>query len=98
METPRLVAGALLCRTDQCELFEQSGPMTLLEVWNMAARIKRVKRITRIKRYKDRCYAVVIGRRRGPCAPDKGLAMSRFRLSGLIASATTDRRRRKAAP
>lgn len=64
----------------------------------MAARIKRVKSSRRIKRYKDGCYAVVIGRRRGPCAPDKGLAKSRFELSGLIASVTTDRRRRKSAP
>lgn len=64
----------------------------------MATRKKRVKRIIRIKRYKDRCYAVVIGSRRGPCAPGKGFAMSRFRHSGLIASAKSDRRRRKAPP
>lgn len=36
------------------------------------------------KRHKDRCYFVVIGKRRGPCAHSKKLALKRFKKSGLI--------------
>lgn len=60
----------------------------------MVTRRKQVKLKRRIKRYGDGCYAVVIGRRRGPCAHDMGTASRRFRRSGLIASAKTDRPRR----
>lgn len=44
----------------------------------------------KFKRYPDRCYAVVRGKRRGPCGHDKVTALARFRRSGLIASARTD--------
>lgn len=38
------------------------------------------------KRYRDGCYAVVRGNRRGPCAHSKPLALKRYRRTGLIAS------------
>jgi hypothetical protein len=38
------------------------------------------------KRFRDGCYAVVKGNRRGPCAHSKPLALTRYRKSGLIAS------------
>ena len=37
--------------------------------------------------YTDGCVAVVIGRRRGPCAHSRPEALRRFRRSGLIAPA-----------
>lgn len=47
----------------------------------------------RFKRYPDRCYAVVRGNRRGPCGHDKVTAAKRYRRSGLIAYAGTDKGR-----
>jgi hypothetical protein len=47
-------------------------------------------RMHRFKRYPDRCYAVVIGNRRGPCGHDKRTALARYLHSGLIASARSD--------
>ena len=51
-----------------------------------------MNRRLRIKRYPDNCYAVIRGNRRGPCAPDRPRALARYRLSGLIAYAGTDKR------
>lgn len=45
----------------------------------------------KFKRYPDGCYAVVRGARRGPCGHDKPTALSRYRKSGLIANARTDK-------
>lgn len=45
------------------------------------------------KRYPDRCYAVVVGNRRGACGHDKATAWARFQNTGLIASARTDKRK-----
>jgi len=45
----------------------------------------------RYKRYPDGCYAVVVGKQRGPCAYDKPTAYKRYLKSGLIASAATDK-------
>lgn len=42
----------------------------------------------KFKRYLDGCYAVVIGRKRGPCAHSKPEALARYQRSGLIASIT----------
>jgi hypothetical protein len=42
------------------------------------------------RRYPDRCYAVIVGNRRGPCGNSKRTSLSRFLGSGLIASARTD--------
>ncbi len=39
------------------------------------------------RRYPDGCYAVVVGRRRGPCAHSRVEALRRYRRSGLIAAA-----------
>jgi hypothetical protein len=39
----------------------------------------------KFKRFPDGCYAVVVGRRRGPCGHDKVTARARYRTSGLIA-------------
>lgn len=39
------------------------------------------------KRFPDGCYAVVDGRRRGPCGHDKKTALARFLKSGFIAPA-----------
>jgi hypothetical protein len=44
----------------------------------------------RFKRYPDGCYAVIRGKRRGPCGHDKPTALARYRRSGLIASARSD--------
>lgn len=44
-----------------------------------------------LKRYPDRCYAVVRSNRRGPCGHDKKTAIARYRRSGLIAYAGTDK-------
>lgn len=42
----------------------------------------------RIRRFcSDGCYAVVIGRRRGPIGHDKKTALARYMKSGLIAPA-----------
>ena len=38
------------------------------------------------KRFPDGCYAIVIGKRRGPCANSLGKAKKRFLKSGLIKS------------
>lgn len=46
----------------------------------------------KLKRYPDRCYAVVKGSKRGPCGHDKPTAIDRYRNSGLIADAKTDKR------
>lgn len=43
------------------------------------------------RRYPDGCYAVVMGRRRGPCAHSCVVALARYRRSGLIASAASGR-------
>lgn len=43
------------------------------------------------KRYPDGCYAVVRGNRRGPCGHDKPTAIARFKKSGLIAYAGSDK-------
>jgi hypothetical protein len=45
----------------------------------------------RSKRYKDGCYAVVRGNRRGPCAHSRRLAVTRYKRSGLIAYVGTGR-------
>jgi hypothetical protein len=42
------------------------------------------------KRYKDGCYAVVVGNYRGPCGHDKKTALARYRKSGLIANRSRD--------
>ena len=42
------------------------------------------------RRYPDRCYAVVIGRRRGPCGNSRRTAFARFMRSGLIACSRSD--------
>lgn len=47
--------------------------------------------ITRCRRYPDGCYAVVIGRKRGPCAHSRVLAFKRFLERGLIAPSSTGR-------
>jgi hypothetical protein len=39
------------------------------------------------RRYPDGCYAVVIGKLRGPCGNSKRRALARYLHSGLIASA-----------
>ena len=41
----------------------------------------------RFRRYPDGCYAVVVGKRRGPCAHSCVEALARFKRSGLIAAA-----------
>ena len=46
----------------------------------------------KLTKYPDNCYAVQVGRRRGPVEHDKPTAIARFRKSGLIASASTDKR------
>jgi hypothetical protein len=46
----------------------------------------------KFKRYPDGCYAVVIGKRRGPCGHDKPTAKARYIKSGLIGSAKRDSR------
>lgn len=38
----------------------------------------------KFRRYPDGCYAVVVGKRRGPCAHSRVEALRRFRRSGLI--------------
>lgn len=43
------------------------------------------------RRYPDGCYAVVVGRRRGPCAHSRVEALRRFGRSGLIAPARSGR-------
>jgi hypothetical protein len=40
------------------------------------------------RRYPDGCYAVVVGKRRGPCAHSCVEALRRFRRSGLIGLAS----------
>lgn len=40
------------------------------------------------RRYKDGCYAVVVGSKRGPCAHSKVEALARYSRSGLIALAS----------
>jgi hypothetical protein len=42
-------------------------------------------------RYPDGCYAVVVGKKRGPCANSRVLALKRFGRSGLIARADSGR-------
>lgn len=44
-----------------------------------------------IRRYVDRCYAVIDGAKRGPCAHDKPTALRRWERSGCIASAASDK-------
>lgn len=44
-----------------------------------------------IKRYSDNCYAVRRGNRRGPTGPDRRRAIERYRKSGLIAYAGSDK-------
>lgn len=51
-----------------------------------------MKKPLELKRYPDRCYAVVRGRRRGPCGHDKRTARARYLRSGLVASARTDKK------
>jgi hypothetical protein len=41
------------------------------------------------RRYRDGCVAVVVGRRRGPCAHSRPMALHRFLRSGLIARASS---------
>ncbi len=41
------------------------------------------------RRYRDGCVAVVVGRRRGPCAHSRPMAIHRFLRSGLIARASS---------
>lgn len=38
------------------------------------------------KRFPDGCYAIIVGKRRGPCAHSLTLAKKRFLKSGLIKS------------
>jgi hypothetical protein len=45
----------------------------------------------KLKRYPDNCYAVVRGNRRGPCGHDRPTARERYKNSGLIAFAGTDK-------
>lgn len=41
------------------------------------------------RRYPDGCYAVIVGRKRGPCAHSRPEALRRYRRSGLIALASS---------
>lgn len=46
------------------------------------------KKVSRVKygTENDRCYFVVVGRRRGPKKHSKPLALARFRVRGLVAA------------
>lgn len=57
----------------------------------MAATGKRYRTKLTVKRYPDNCYAVVRGNRRGPVGPDRRRAVARYRKSGLIAYAGSDK-------
>lgn len=39
------------------------------------------------RRFDDGCYAIVIGRKRGPIGHDKVTALRKYRKSGLISQA-----------
>jgi hypothetical protein len=41
-------------------------------------------------RYPDGCFAVKVGKQRGPCASSRVLALRRYSRSGLIARADSD--------
>ena len=41
-------------------------------------------------RYPDGCFAVIVGKQRGPCANSRVLALKRYGRSGLIARADSD--------
>jgi len=45
----------------------------------------------KFRRYPDGCYAVIVGRRRGPCAHSRVLALIRYLNNGLCGWASTDR-------